>query len=248
MLLCAVRELYADLSNVKQDDPKLVKALKFAKRCHEQFLLNDFGWGTTSPERFRERGTGRKSKTLEVLEAMFGWFFNIRETLKGHLPIKMFRSKCQPFYLEWLEQQPVPIAEDEQLQFGKHWIQDWMSEYYVSAREPNRRYSSKMEHRVVRIQDHLKNILIVRKFFLDTYGIGPPIINREQMPLYRNERASQRTLSLKSETTFVKENYMLSGGKYLVLLRFAAIPKSSCSQNLSSKVKTLGHTYSLLQV
>ena len=189
-----------------------------------------------------------KSKALEVREAMLEWFINIRKTLKGRLLIRMFRSKCQPFYLVCLEQQPVPIAEDEQLQFGKHWIRDWMSEYNVSARKPNKRYSSKMEHRMVRIQDHLKNIMMVRKYFLDTYGIGPPIINGEQMPLHRNERASQRTLSLKSETTFVKENYMLSGGKYLVLLRFAATPKSSCSQNLSSKVKTPGHAYSLPQV
>ena len=30
------------------------------------------------------------------------------------------------------------------------------------------------------------------------------------MPLHRNESASQKTLSLKSEEVFVKENYMLS--------------------------------------
>ena len=63
---------------------------------------------------------------------------------------------------------------------------------------------------MVKIQDYLKNIMKVRKHFLDTYGIDPPIINGDQMRLHRNESASQRTLSLTSETTFVKENYMLS--------------------------------------
>ena len=51
---------------------------------------------------------------------------------------------------------------------------------------------------------------MVRKYFLDTYGIDPPIINGGQVLLQRNESASQKMLSLKLETVFVKENYMLS--------------------------------------
>ena len=44
---------------------------------------------------------------------------------------------------------------------------------------------------------------------METYGVDPAIINEDQMPLHRNESAVQKTLSLKSEETFVKENYML---------------------------------------
>ena len=51
---------------------------------------------------------------------------------------------------------------------------------------------------------------MVRKYFINKYGSDPPVINRDQMPLNRNENASQKTLSLKSEDVFVKENYMLS--------------------------------------
>ena len=49
---------------------------------------------------------------------------------------------------------------------------------------------------------------MARKYFLDTYGIDLPIVKGDQIPFHRNENASQKTLSLKSETVFVKENYM----------------------------------------
>lgn len=50
---------------------------------------------------------------------------------------------------------------------------------------------------------------MVRKYFLDTYGFDPPIINRDQIPIHKNESADLKALSLKSEATFVKKNYML---------------------------------------
>ena len=40
-LAAAVRNFYTDLLKVKHDDPNLVKAPKFAKRCHEKYLSND---------------------------------------------------------------------------------------------------------------------------------------------------------------------------------------------------------------
>ena len=90
-LAAAVRELYTDLSKVKHNDPDLVKALKSAIRCHENYLPNDFLEGEEpSKKKFRESGGGRKSKTPEVREAKFEWFINVRGALKGHLPIRMF--------------------------------------------------------------------------------------------------------------------------------------------------------------
>ena len=53
---------------------------------------------------------------------------------------------------------------------------------------------------------------MVRKYFINKYGSDPTFINRDQILLHRNENASQKTLSLKSEV-FVKENYMLSREK-----------------------------------
>ena len=76
---------------------------------------------------------------------MFEWFTNVRGVLKGCLPIEMFRSKCQQVYDEWLKQQPEPVSEQGQLKFSKPWIQDWMKEYNVSLRKPNKKYAIKKD-------------------------------------------------------------------------------------------------------
>ena len=145
-IVAAVREFYTDLSKVKHDNPNLVKALKFAKRCYGKYLANDFEGEEPLKKSFRENGAGRKCNAHEVREAMFEWFINVREVLKGRLPKKMFRTKCQQVYLEWLKQQPEPIPEEEELKFSKNCIQDWMKEYNVSLRKPNKRFAIKRSH------------------------------------------------------------------------------------------------------
>ena len=127
---------------------------------------------------------------------MFEWFVNVREVLKGRLPIKMFRSNCQQVYDEWLKKQPEPVPEQDQLNFSKHWIQDWMKEYNVSLRKPNKKYVIKKDDRKIRIKDYLKDIWTVRKYFIEKYRVDPPVIYGDQTPFYRNESGSQKTLSL----------------------------------------------------
>ena len=77
-------------------------------------------------------------------------------------------------------------------------------------RKPNKRFSIKKVDLVTRIGDYLQNVWVVRNFFIKKYGIDPPVINGDQMPLHRNENASQKTLAFKGLDTYVKENYMLS--------------------------------------
>ena len=81
---------------------------------------------------------------------------------------------------------------------------------WVSLQKPNKRYSIEKEDLVERLQDYLKNVWSIRRHFIEKYGVDPPIINRDQMPLHRNESSSQKTLNFKGEETFVKENHMLS--------------------------------------
>ena len=97
--------------------------------------------------------------------------------MKGRLPIKMSRSRCQQVYDEWLKQQPESVPEQDKLKFSKHWIQDWMKEYNVSLRKPNKKYANKEEDQIIRIKDYLKNIWTVRKYYIDKYGADPPVIN-----------------------------------------------------------------------
>ena len=85
-----------------------------------------------------------------------------------------------------------------------------MKEYRVSLKKPNKRFSISKTDRKDRIIELLKNVWRVRHWFNSKFGKEITIINGDQMPLHRNESASQKTLSFTGETTYVKENYMLS--------------------------------------
>ena len=85
-----------------------------------------------------------------------------------------------------------------------------MRDYNVSLRHPDKRFKIKQEDRVDRIEEYIKNVWVVRKFFIDRVGVDPPIINGDQMPLHRNESSAQKTLNFTATDRFVKENDMLS--------------------------------------
>ena len=80
----------------------------------------------------------------------------------------------------------------------------------------------------------------VRKYFLEKYDIDPPIINGDQMPLHRNESSSQKTLSLKSEETFVKENYMLSRERVTCFSQLCSDPNVNLKLEFVFKGKGIG--------
>ena len=83
-------------------------------------------------------------------------------------------------------------------------------EYNVSQRKPNKRFQIKQTDREERIFEYLKNNWTVQKFFIDNFGVNPPIINGDQMPFHRNESASPRTLNFTGLDIYVKENYLLA--------------------------------------
>lgn len=56
------------------------------------------------------------------------WLVNLKEILKGLLPINMFWSKSWKLYSELFNQQPEANPEQQRLKFSKEWIQDWMKE------------------------------------------------------------------------------------------------------------------------
>ena len=91
------------MADVKHDHNNLRKALKLAKRCHGKYLNDEFIDEEPSKKRFHESGGGRKCKAPEFIEAMFEWFINVGGILKGCLPIKTFRPKCQQVHDEWLK-------------------------------------------------------------------------------------------------------------------------------------------------
>ena len=97
-----------------------------------------------------------------------------------------------------------------------------MNEYRVSLKKPNKRFSISKTDRKDRIIELLKNVWRVRYWFKSAFGKEITVINGDQMPLHRNENSSQKTLSLKGETTYVKENYMLSRERITVFTQVSS--------------------------
>ena len=168
-------------------------------------------------------GTKQTSALYQYL--IFFYFSDVRDCLKGRLPMKLFKIKAQEFYEIWLKRQSEPIPEKDRLQFSDPWIYAWMKEYGVSLKQPNKRFSIKQEDRKERILEYLKNILRIRYFFIHHYKVDPPIINGDQMPLHHNESCGLKTMSLKNFDTFVKENYMLSRERVTCFTQFASDEK-----------------------
>ena len=217
----AVREFFPDLKNLKHNDPSLERALKLGKRCYES-LNNDDITEPPTKVRFCQPGGGRKKSIPNVREAMYDWFIDIRSSLKARLPKAMFKSQCKLLYDEWLSQQETEVPEEKKIVFSNKWIRGWMQEYNVSLRKPNKRFQIKQADREERIFEYIKNIWTVRKFFIDNFGVDPPIINGDQMPLHRNESATQKTLNFTGFDTYVKENYTLTRERVTVYTQVAS--------------------------
>ena len=223
----AVRETFPNLKDANHDNPDLKNAIKVAARALEvrekkkiecdldlDVSENEDSESRSRPSsnkrKCREPGAGRKSKAPEVRNALFEWFVDVRGTLKGRLPLKMFRSMAQSLHNDWLKNQDDETKLKDDLKFTRPWIKSWCKEFNVSLLKPNKRFQISQEDRVLRIIEFLKNIIRVRYFFNHHHKKEPTIINGDQMPLHRNESAGQKTLSLKNNPVFVKENYMLS--------------------------------------
>ena len=50
-----------------------------------------------------------ENRKLLKSEALFSWFIDVRETLKGRLPRRLFKLKAQQLYTDWLAQNLVPV-------------------------------------------------------------------------------------------------------------------------------------------
>ena len=112
-----------------------------------------------STEKVKRSCCWSQSKSSRVRVALFHWFVDIRESLKGHLPHHLFKLKAQELYADWLVQNPVP--ENEKLKFSTKWIKLWENEYGVSLKRPNKWYSIKREDLLIRLCDYLQNVWAV---------------------------------------------------------------------------------------
>ena len=92
----------------------------------------------------------RDRDTLNSNPEIISWFVDIRETLKGRLPGRLFKLKVKQLYDEWLEQNPVP--GNERLKFNC-WIRGWENQYGISLRKLNKRFSINKKELTRRLHD-----------------------------------------------------------------------------------------------
>ena len=88
-------------------------------------------------------------------------------------------------------------------------IKTWGKENGISLRKPNQRYSIEIVDLVERHEDCFKNILSNRHYFLEKYGMDPPIINGNQIHCIAINVLNKKTLTSRVKK-IVKENHMLS--------------------------------------
>ena len=194
---------------MKHNDPDLSNSLKLGKWCLDSVEVNDF---TEPPAKIklRQAGGDRKKSVPEVRAAMYDWVIDIRSSLKARLTKSMFKAQCKTFHEQWLSQLEKEVPEEKKIVFSNKWIRGWMQEYNVNLRKPNKRFQSKQADREERIFEYLKNIWTEQKFFIDNFGVDPPIINGDQMPVHSNDIGSQRTLNFTGLGTYAQENYLLA--------------------------------------
>ncbi|CAL4062693.1 unnamed protein product [Meganyctiphanes norvegica] len=225
----AIRELYPSLANVQNDDPKFQRAIGVARRAlkSRQNKRKRKSIAAGSNKKFRGPGGGRKVKAIEVRQAAFDWFVDIRSTLKGRLPINIFREKCMELYELWLANQTEEIKAEDRPKFSKHWIKNWVREYKVSLLKPSKRLAISQVDRVSKITEFLKNVMRFRYYFLVHFKKEPVIISGDQMPLQRNKISKQKSMTHQNQAAYVKENYTMSRERASVYTQLSTEPQNT---------------------
>ena len=114
--------------------------------------------------------------------------------MKRRLLKRLLNRKAREIYAKWLKQNETPA--EEQLKFGDKWVKQWEAEQGVSQRKPNKHCALPYDNLCILLKDYLKNVWILRNFFLKTYGVDPPVINGNQVPLHWNESTTQKTMDV----------------------------------------------------
>ena len=126
----------------------------------------------------------------------------------GILTLKFFQWKCKQLHqahLEYKEQQGENITQEErEMKFSCNSVHNWMRQYRVSLKHPNKRYAVPQAMRKERIIQLLKNVWRLRFYFLQRYGVGPVIWGGDQMPLHRSEQSDRNTMNFSGIESYVK--------------------------------------------
>ena len=94
-----VGEFFVDLMNEKSNSKEFKSAAKFVARCLDKLEGGDFSIeGNNSKTKFKLLGAGSLKRETEVQLALFGYFIDVRSSLKGRLPRFILMAKAQELH------------------------------------------------------------------------------------------------------------------------------------------------------
>ena len=116
-----MREFCTVMKDVPNDHPDFQRPIKVATHALEN--IADLTDPASRPvKKARASGSGKKRKAPEIRSALFSWFVNVREALKGRLSKRLFKLKAKELYVEWLIHNST--EPENQLRFGSQWIKE----------------------------------------------------------------------------------------------------------------------------
>ena len=213
----AVRRLFKGAQDLKHNSAQFNTMLQFAKRCYKNYKDNKYVGTQITKASYRLQGSGRKCKNMPVRLALFHWFIDVRTSLKGRLPVRIFVGKAKEIWAQH-------TGSLNDFSCSRNWIKGWCKEFNVSLKKPNKCYKVLHEVRKRRILQVLKNVWRVRWYFLQKFDMEPMILGSDQMPLHRNESSNEKTISFKGIDAFVKENHALSRERMTLMTTVSSSP------------------------
>ena len=89
-------------------------------------------------------GAGPRQRAPEVRFGLFEYFVDIRNSLKGRLPKKLFLAKARIIYEAWVQRMEKEGKEiGKPLTFTRCWLQGWCNEFNITSKHPNKRMKLK---------------------------------------------------------------------------------------------------------
>ena len=171
---------------------------------------------------------------------LFEYFIDLHTALKERFPIKISLAKAKEI-LHFCNEERCESREDlKVIKFSNRWFKAWYKEFHISMKHFNKCFSISQEKRKRRMISFLKNMWTVRYFFEKNYGVKPAILSADQMPQHGNESSSGKTMKFvgHDQSTFVKENYMLSRDRATTMTNVSSSNKLSappCEYLLTGK-------------
>ena len=157
--------------------------------------------------RRRAKGAGRRRSCTIIREMLIMWYSIIRHSVNVKImcrfPKKVLLVKAlmlqQDYYASCLRNKLRP----EHVLINGAWLNDFLDQYRISQRRPNRKFKVPREVLKQRLKIFWLVVAVIRTVIDYHHGYDPKMRNLDQSPFHRNEAGSAEcnTLALKGAPT-----------------------------------------------